>query len=254
MSRDSFIFYRSFFEALQELPKEDKADVLDAICEKALNFKDINLTGIAKGFFTLIKPQIEANNRKYENGIKPKTKPQESKPEANQKQNESKPEGNDNANVNTNEINISFDTFWNAYNKKVGSIKKIEPKWNKLKDSERVAIIEYIPKYITAQPDKKFRKDPATFLNNESWNDEIIGSTDGQATSSKTLKDKLAYATREQLVSYFGGTYPADEKTANGEVYIWYDNVVYALKDKKGNKDSEGDFITFKGQLTKATV
>lgn len=103
MHRDSFIFYRSFFEAIQELPKEDKADVLDAICEKALNFKDINLSGIAKGFFTLIKPQIEANNRKYENGIKPKTKHQESKPEAKHKQIESKPEGNVNVNANVNE-------------------------------------------------------------------------------------------------------------------------------------------------------
>lgn len=102
MKRDSFIFYRSFYEAMQDLTKEDKADIFDAICEKALNFNDPELKGIAKGFFTLIKPQIEANIRKFENGKRPKTKQSGSKPEANHKQTISKHEGNVNVNVNVN--------------------------------------------------------------------------------------------------------------------------------------------------------
>ena len=73
-----------------------------------------------------------------------------------------------------NEINIEFDVFWNLYEKKVGSIEKLKKKWEKLKDSERTAIIEYIPKYKLAQPLKKFRKNPDTFFTNKSWNDELI--------------------------------------------------------------------------------
>ena len=40
--------------------------------------------------------------------------------------------------------------------------------------------MEHIPKYKQAQPDKKFRKNPETFLNNKSWNDEIIEDTEKQ--------------------------------------------------------------------------
>jgi len=36
--------------------------------------------------------------------------------------------------------------------------------------------INYIDKYKLAQPDKKYRKNPDTYLRNESWNDEIINS------------------------------------------------------------------------------
>ena len=66
-----------------------------------------------------------------------------------------------------------FSDFWEMYDKKTGKPKCIE-KWNKLKQSDKELIIDYLPKYKQAQPDKKFRKNPTTFLNNESWNDEII--------------------------------------------------------------------------------
>jgi len=71
-------------------------------------------------------------------------------------------------------INIDFDVFWNLYDKKIGDKIKILKKWKHLSNSDRTAIIEYIPKYIDANPDKKYRKNPETFLNNKSWNDEII--------------------------------------------------------------------------------
>ena len=100
MARDSFIFYRSFYEAISELPKENQADTYDAIMQYALNQKEIELTGISKAIFSLVKPQLDANYKKYENG-----KQKKSKKEAKVKQNESKVETNvnDNENVNVNE-------------------------------------------------------------------------------------------------------------------------------------------------------
>jgi hypothetical protein len=68
-----------------------------------------------------------------------------------------------------------FEDFWNLYDKKVGEKTKIENKWKALKESERELIIEYIPKYKLSQPNKKYRKDPDTFLNNKSWLDELVG-------------------------------------------------------------------------------
>ena len=107
MARDSFIFYRSFYEAISELPKENQADTYDAIMQYALNQKEIELTGISKAIFSLVKPQLDANYKKYENG-----KQKKSKKEANKKQNESKTETNvnDNENVNVNDndnVNVS---------------------------------------------------------------------------------------------------------------------------------------------------
>ena len=67
-----------------------------------------------------------------------------------------------------------FEKFWIAYDKKVGNKKKLLKKFSKLSDKEIEGIFKYIPKYKEAQPDKKFRKNPETFLNNKSWNDEII--------------------------------------------------------------------------------
>jgi hypothetical protein len=67
----------------------------------------------------------------------------------------------------------SFNDFWELYGKKRG--KEItEKKWNKLKQKDKEAIMEHLPQYIISTPDIQFRKDPATYLNQKSWNDEII--------------------------------------------------------------------------------
>ena len=80
------------------------------------------------------------------------------------------------SNIKSNNIDIEFNVFWNLYDKKVGLKNKIEKKWNKLTNKDRKDIIGYIPKYKEAQPEKRFRKNPATFLNNESWKDELISN------------------------------------------------------------------------------
>lgn len=72
-------------------------------------------------------------------------------------------------------LNVSFDEFWDAYDKKINP-KKCEPMWNKLSDKDRLAIMAYIPKYKQSQPDKQYRKNPQAFLGNRGWEDEIIES------------------------------------------------------------------------------
>ncbi len=96
--RDSFIFYRSFYEAINDLDDETQLQIYQAIARYSLNFEESELNGISKAIFTLIKPQLEANNKRYSNGIKPK----QSKTEAKQKQTSNKSEANKNVNVNVN--------------------------------------------------------------------------------------------------------------------------------------------------------
>lgn len=126
MERDSFIFYRSFWEALKQCPDDVRLRLYDAITDYALNFnKPEGLEGIAAIVFPLIEPQITANNKRFINGLKGgapsesmkgnqnarKNKPNqaqeqtESTPKTNQKQTKNKPNVNDNVNVNEN-VNV----------------------------------------------------------------------------------------------------------------------------------------------------
>lgn len=79
---------------------------------------------------------------------------------------------------------FNFENFWNLYDKKIGDKSKLEKKYKKLTPFEKSAIFEYLPKYKAATPDKKFRKNPETFLNKKSWNDEII---EQNGTNSKNI-------------------------------------------------------------------
>jgi hypothetical protein len=89
-------------------------------------------------------------------------------------------------------INIDFEWFWNDYDKKVGDKQKLKKKWIKLTDEERQNAMNYLDLYKQSVPDKQFRKNPETFLNNKSWNDEIINR-------SITPIHKLSYTERETL-------------------------------------------------------
>ena len=70
MERESFIFYASFYEAMKYLPDTDYIAVSKAVFEYAIYGNEIELSGIANGFFQLIKPQIDANNRRRDAGMK----------------------------------------------------------------------------------------------------------------------------------------------------------------------------------------
>ena len=74
--RDSFIFYRSFYEAIRELKDDIKLEVFTAITEYALYGKfPEDLKPVAKGMMTLIKPNLDVNTSRYENGKKGGRKP-----------------------------------------------------------------------------------------------------------------------------------------------------------------------------------
>ena len=94
----------------------------------------------------------------------------------------------------------TFEDFWNAYDKKRGDVSKIKIKWSKLSQSDKEAIMDYIPKYIFSQPDKQYRKDPLTFLNNKSWNDEIIEQPTANGINKNRTGTKRTFNfTPEQL-------------------------------------------------------
>ena len=87
-NRGQFTFYRSFWEAVQSLPKKDRLPVLEAIISYALDgTTPSGLTQSQSAFFLLVKPNLDASRKKAANG-----KQGGSKPKANGKQNASKKE------------------------------------------------------------------------------------------------------------------------------------------------------------------
>lgn len=95
--RDSFIFYRSFFEAAEDLGPEEKCAMFDAICDYALNFAEPSLEGTPKMAFRLIKPQLDANIARFNNGQKggrPSSKITKAKPNRNLTKTKTEPNRN----------------------------------------------------------------------------------------------------------------------------------------------------------------
>lgn len=110
MERDSMVFYRSFYDAINSLQEEEQLPLYKAIFELSLNGEDVDLQGIQKVIFTLIKPQLSANIKRYENGKqggrKPKDNQTETKTEPKRNQNKSKTKANNNVNDNVN-VNVN---------------------------------------------------------------------------------------------------------------------------------------------------
>lgn len=144
--RDSVVFYRSFYEAIKELPPDEFKRSVSAILDYGLNGAEPATNGIERTIYLLTKPQIDANNKRYENGKRGGRKPSSNqsatecesnnnhdvtKAEPNRNQTITKTEPNVNVNVNVNDnVNINtsctadaealFERLWSLYPNKRG--------------------------------------------------------------------------------------------------------------------------------------
>lgn len=68
---ESFVFYRSFLEAIGEMDDKDKLDTFEAICNYAIYGVDPALSSpFSRAVFSLAKPSIDANRGRRANGKK----------------------------------------------------------------------------------------------------------------------------------------------------------------------------------------
>ena len=117
--RESMLFYRSFYEAVKVLDAESFKKTVCALLDYGLDEIVPVMSGVEGAIFIMARPQIDANNIRYQNakkgGRKPKanqveTKPKpkanqtetKPKPKANQTETKPKPNVNVNDNVNVN--------------------------------------------------------------------------------------------------------------------------------------------------------
>lgn len=66
--RDSFIFYRSWAESINKLPKSQQLETYKAITDYAINNIETELHGVASIIYEMAKPNIDANTKRYKNG------------------------------------------------------------------------------------------------------------------------------------------------------------------------------------------
>lgn len=184
MERGQFTFFRSYWEALQTLPKKERLAAYEAICDYALNGNEQEISGSAATAFILIKPTLDSGRKKAasgkhggENGkgIKKQT---ESKPKAKAKQpkrEKEREEEKEREIENECYARDAFETFWKAYPRKVG------------KDAARRAFakvkvpVETLVAAVEAQKaspqwtkdNGQFIPNPATWLNQGRWEDEV---------------------------------------------------------------------------------
>lgn len=67
MERKQFTWYRSYYDALKELPAEEFRAIVLAVCAYALDGEEPELSGVARSIFTLIRPTLEVGRSRAEN-------------------------------------------------------------------------------------------------------------------------------------------------------------------------------------------
>lgn len=66
--RESFVFYKSFFDQLEELAVEDAFPLYRAIARYGLLHEEPDLKGVQKVVFIGVRAQLEANWKRWKNG------------------------------------------------------------------------------------------------------------------------------------------------------------------------------------------
>lgn len=203
--RDSVVFYRSFYDAIKNIPEADQLKSYTAIMEYAMNDVQPEIDGIALAIFLLVKPQIDANNKRYENGKKAKVKQAVSKSEASCKQNTSKSEANVNVNENEKEnVNVkekdktyscAFEELWKAYprkKEKSAAYKAYKATLNKgfSEDELMTAVKRYAEECKKEQRDSRYIKLCSTFLGPNTPFMDYLGEENGNDSGGKTTKPK----------------------------------------------------------------
>ena len=97
MERKQFTWYRSYYDALKELPAEEFRAIVLAVCAYALDGEEPELSGVARAIFTLIRPTLEVGRSKAENRSRTEQTPLSAEQTGNRPgQTKNKPEQTDN--------------------------------------------------------------------------------------------------------------------------------------------------------------
>ena len=179
MPNESMVFYSSFSKAIKRLPEDEQLKALWSIIDYGIDGKEPEGDGLFMVAFDMAKPQIDANIKRKENGLKggrKKTsgyeneKPMVLENETDGYENE-KP--NVNVNVNDNEnvktYTCDFESLWAAYPRKKEKAKAYKCYKARLadgfsEDELETAVKRYADECKINHTEEKYIKLGATFL------------------------------------------------------------------------------------------
>ena len=186
--RKSFLIHIDSLDILDDLTDSQCGELFKAIKSHHTN-EEINLSAIVKVAFSPFKNQFNRDNEKYQKtcerravagsmGGKQKVANLASASKCKQRvanlaDSVSKNDSVNDSDSDNKRLTAEFDLVWSMYGKK-GNKKTSLAKFNKLKDSNKKLMAHHLPKYIDSTPDKQFRKNLETYINQECWNDEVI--------------------------------------------------------------------------------
>lgn len=203
---DSFVFYRSFYEAARCLPDAERLQLLDALCSYALDGEHDPQGGIVSAVLSVAKPVIDANRQRREVGKaggRPHKKPSVSenaeteKPSVSEKPKNQKPNVNVNVNenenvnenINTNDqptagrvrLAAEFEELWKLYPRKEGKkaalAAYIKARTRKDKPVQKVdvymGIVNYNAAIKAAGTPVQYIMQGSTFFRGERWTDDF---------------------------------------------------------------------------------
>lgn len=174
--RKSVVFYRSFYDAIRGLPPEQFKSSALAILEYGLDGKEPDTDGIERAIFCMAKPQIDANNQRYENGIKggrPKTKQNLdiTKPnlDVTKQEPKEKEKVKEKVKDKDNIYSCAFEEFWEAYPRKKEKAKAYKCYKARLadgfsEDELMTAVKRYAAECKARRTEAQYIKLGATFL------------------------------------------------------------------------------------------
>ena len=215
MSKDSFIIYKSFYKPISRLSDKQLGRLFRAIFEYHISGV-VSVEDDIEMAFEFFKNQFEIDESKYQSIVK--RNQENGRRGGNQREqkgnddnnpmgatgcecNPNNPMGayndNDNDNGNDNDLKkklsddnskeSEFNRFWDMYDYKKGDKTKVKKKFLSLSKADREKIFETLPLYVESTPDKQYRKHPQTYLNNRSWEDEILQRNTPQNTPIANL-------------------------------------------------------------------
>lgn len=190
--RKAFNFLRSYFDVVNELQNdEDKLSFLMAVINKQfldeepeeLNFI-VNLCyqsqkhaveSSVKGWKRVSNTDLIGNpstnpptNPMTDVPTNPMTNPKEEEEEVKEKEKVKEEKNIERAIA----LESDFENFWRTYDK-VSDYHKCKKKFMALSNIKRNHVMNTVSFYVQRTPEKKYRKNPYTWLNGECWNDEL---------------------------------------------------------------------------------
>ena len=93
----------------------------------------------------------------------------------------------------------AFNMFWALYDKKTDMI-RCRKAFTNLSFREMGLAIKGVDPYVKSTPDKQYRKNPSTWINQKGWESELIISEDGKSSEIKNtnLYKKPNYITDDR--------------------------------------------------------